>query len=329
MDRQKIEELRERVSCGAVLVDAGFALDARESSLRAVKFRRGGEIVIVTHGGAGWFDPLSDEKGDVFSLAVFLEKIPFNASIARVGRLAGVDLMPAPRRIGARPAVLSVGDTWERRPRLFRLSPAWRYLHDTRALPLQLLRRVAETGIVRQGPQGSAWFAHHDEAGTLSGWEERGPQWRGFSTGGSKTLFRLGGKVATRVCITEAAIDALSLAALEDIRPDTLYASTGGGWSPSTARAIETIALRAMLVAATDADPQGEAYADRLRQIADRLGGDFVRLRPNAIDWNEELKERRQEEDLPHARAAGSRVKLRPPYGGPGHGAREAASGEG
>ncbi|OOO28490.1 MULTISPECIES: DUF3991 and TOPRIM domain-containing protein [Rhizobium] len=317
MDRQKIEELRERVSCGAVLVDAGFALDARESSRRAVKFRRGGEIVIVTHGGAGWFDPLSDEKGDVFSLAVFLEKIPFKASIARVRRLAGVNLMPAPRWLGAPPALLSVEDTWERRPRLFRLSPAWRYLHDTRALPWQVLRRVAEMGIVRQGPQGSAWFAHHDEAGTISGWEERGPQWRGFSTGGSKTLFRLGGKAMTRVCITEAAIDALSLAALEDIRPDTLYASTGGGWSPSTVRAIETIAPKAMLVAATDADPQGEVYADRLRQIADRVGGDFIRLRPHAIDWNEELKERQHEEDVPHTRAAGSRVKLRPPDGGP------------
>ena len=32
-----------------------------------------GEIVIVTHGGAGWRDPNSDAKGDVFRLVQHLE----------------------------------------------------------------------------------------------------------------------------------------------------------------------------------------------------------------------------------------------------------------
>ncbi len=32
------------------------------------KVPRGSEIVIVTHEGGGWVDPLSDGKGDVFSL---------------------------------------------------------------------------------------------------------------------------------------------------------------------------------------------------------------------------------------------------------------------
>ncbi|MDE1995411.1 MAG: hypothetical protein KGI75_23115 [Rhizobiaceae bacterium] len=58
MNRQKIEEVRSRVSCALVLSQAGFALDVRESSRGALKFRRGGEILIVTHQGAGWFDPL-------------------------------------------------------------------------------------------------------------------------------------------------------------------------------------------------------------------------------------------------------------------------------
>lgn len=62
----------------------------------------------------------------------------------------------------------------------------------------------------------------------------RVPEWRGFSTGGSKVLFRLGAPDALRLCVTEAAIDAMSLAAIEGLQDATLYVSTGGGWSPRT-----------------------------------------------------------------------------------------------
>ncbi|WP_438503281.1 DUF3991 domain-containing protein, partial [Bradyrhizobium campsiandrae] len=36
------------------------------------------------------------------------------------------------------------------------------------------------------------WAAHRSENGIVVGWEERGPQWRGYATGGAKELFRLG-----------------------------------------------------------------------------------------------------------------------------------------
>ena len=52
--------------CAAVLEQAGFAVDRKESTRRAVKYRRGDDIIIVIHEGKGWFDPLSDAKGDVF-----------------------------------------------------------------------------------------------------------------------------------------------------------------------------------------------------------------------------------------------------------------------
>jgi len=69
MEKQKLEELRDRVPCAALLEQAGFAIDVKESTRKALKYRRGAEIVIVIHGGRGWFDPLSDAKGDVFGLA--------------------------------------------------------------------------------------------------------------------------------------------------------------------------------------------------------------------------------------------------------------------
>lgn len=48
MDRQEIEELRAKVSCGAVLEADGWKIDIKESTRRAVKYRRvDGEIIIV------------------------------------------------------------------------------------------------------------------------------------------------------------------------------------------------------------------------------------------------------------------------------------------
>ena len=168
-----------------------------------------------------------------------------------------------------------------------------------------ILRRLRRT-FFGKGPYGSVWAKHVDDAGAIIGWEERGQDWRGFSTGGAKALFQFGMNGARRICVTEAAIDALSLAAIEQTRIDTLYVSTGGGWSPLTALALENLASGegAWLVAATDNNVQGEIFADRLRQMADRAGCDFSRLRPEAEDWNEELKERREKGDLPHTRTA-------------------------
>ena len=127
--------------------------------------------------------------------------------------------------------------------------------------------------------------------GVITGWEERGPSWRGFATGGAKELFRLGASDCLRICVTEAAVDAMSLAALEELRDDTLYVSTGGGWAPATEEAIRALAGRAnaVIVAATDNNRQGEVYARRIQEIVDEAGSRFARSRPRADDWNEDL----------------------------------------
>ena len=85
--------------------------------------------------------------------------------------------------------------------------------------------------------------------------------------------------------------DAMSLAAIEDIRSDTLYLSTGGGWAPATVEALRTYAHRpgARLVAATDDNAQGEIYARRLQALADEAKCGFERMCPLAEDWNAEL----------------------------------------
>lgn len=300
MKREKIRELKEKVNCGALLERAGFAIDLKESTRRAVKFRRGGEIVIVTHEGKGWFDPLSDDKGDIFALVRRLDHVGFVEGLESVASLVGFQTSdPVWEKASRdRTAPTNLADRWSARRVPWRGSATWRYLSGARFLPSNVLRRVIADNGLREGPYGSMWAAHTDDAGGVCGWEERGPEWRGFSTGGSKTLFRLGAPGSLRMCVTEAAIDAMSLAPFEGLRDGSLYLSTGGGWSPLTDAALRVLAGRpgAMLVAATDANDQGETFAERLRVLAENAGCGWQRLRPAADDWNEALQEKARAE---------------------------------
>ncbi|ANP91021.1 MULTISPECIES: DUF3991 and toprim domain-containing protein [Rhizobium] len=313
MKRRDIEALRERVSCAAVLEKASFAIDIKESTRRAIKFRRGGEIIIVTHEGRGWFDPLSDAKGDVFGLVEHLDHVGFREGAERVADLVGFTITEPewqPLEPDGGGYDLSLPDRWQARRRPWPGSSTWRYLNGERCLPSPLLRTAIKGGLLREGPHGSIWAAHTDKTGVVTGWEARGPQYRGFSSGGSKALFRLGSVTALRLAVTEAAIDAMSLAAIEGMREGTLYLSTGGGWSPATQAAMWDLASRqdARLVAATDANAQGDLFAERLRALAEDAGCDWSRLRPHEEDWNETLKIRekemreRKERGVPHSR---------------------------
>ncbi len=296
MEKNEIEELRGRVRCSAVLEEAGFAVDLKESTRRAVKYRRGGEIIIMIHDGHGWFDPLSEAKGDVFSLVGHLDGVRFRQACDRVAELIGyVPREPVWKRPDqSRGPDLAIAQRWCRRREPWPASLTWRYLSSERLLPDAIIRAAIRQDLLREGPQGSMWAVHVDGAGMVTGWEERGPQWRGFAAGGTKVLFCLGSSQAHRICVTEAAIDAMSLAAIEGMSNETVYVSTGGGWSPATDAALRLLADRpsAHLVAATDANVQGEVFAGRLRALAEEVGSDWQRLRPPANDWNEVLKER-------------------------------------
>ena len=72
----ELEQFRQGVNCAAVLerMAGGWRLDVRESTRRALKYRRGeGEIIIVNHDGRGWWDATGSAKGDVFNLVQHLD----------------------------------------------------------------------------------------------------------------------------------------------------------------------------------------------------------------------------------------------------------------
>ncbi|TPJ31563.1 DUF3991 and toprim domain-containing protein [Mesorhizobium sp. B2-7-2] len=294
MEKAEIEGLKDKVPCAAVLERAGFALDIKQSTRKAMKYRREASIIIVIHDGKGWFDPLGDDKGDVFRLVEHLEKVPFVEAMNDVASLVGfVPSEPVWQRVSRqREPVLSIPERWHARRRPWRGSATWRYLTEGRHLPDRIVRAAISAGVLREGPHGSMWAAHVHTNGTVAGWEERGPDWRGFATGGAKVLFHLGSPDALRLCVTEAAIDAMSLAALEGFSADTLYLSTGGGWSPATDAALRALAAKPgiELVAATDNNKQGEVYADRLLGLGEEAECGSDRLRPIADDWNADLR---------------------------------------
>lgn len=95
-----------------------------------------------------------------------------------------------------------------------------------------------------------------------------------------------------------------------------------------TEAAVRKLAARpgAVLVAATDANGQGETFAGRLRAIADEVGCDWLRLKPPTEDWNDALKAREtkirkgkqeQEEEACRSRAASIKGEAAPGFAGP------------
>jgi Toprim-like/Protein of unknown function (DUF3991) len=300
-----IEWLKANVSCAVLLerLPPVWRLDRAESSRASLKYRRGeSEIVIVNHDGRGWWDPLSEAKGDIFTLVQHLEPgLTFPEARRLLREFAGVaPSFPEALRARRPPSGVAVAERWERCQKLSRGSPAWLYLAGQRRLPDRILMAARAADAVREGPHGSAWFAHRDAAGCLTGIEMRGPDYRNFSAGGGKTLYRLPGGPGrlARVAVCEAAIDALSLAAIERMRNDTLYAATAGGMGPGTVAMLQQLLHglshdpAGILIAATDADVAGRRYAVRLANLAAEACVSFETILPpgGLNDWNDFLR---------------------------------------
>jgi len=304
----ELEQFRRGVSCAALLEGwaPSWRLDRKESTRRALKYRREeGEVLIVNHDGRGWWDPQSTAKGDIFDLVQYLDpNLNFGQVRRELRRFVGVvpTFPPAPSSRTKNHPSAPIAARWMARPRLRRRSAVWAYLAGTRKLPSRVLETADEEDILREGPYGSAWFAHRGDANAVTHVEIRGPGFKGSLRGGTKTLFRLSGAGprCSRLVITEAPIDTLSVAAIEGIRADTLYAATGGGMGSGTVQAIERLLGQmaqcpdALLAGATDANHAGERYAARHAELAAAAGIAFERLAPPlGNDWNDVLVQRR------------------------------------
>src|SRR5271166_4375854 len=132
----ELETLRAKVNCAAILEGwpSPWRLDVKESTTTALKYRRGvGEILIVNHGGRGWWDPQSDRKGDVFSLVQHLDaRLNFGHARRILRPFAGVcPSYPAAERRERLPDV-PIGVRWSHRKPLRRTSGIWQRFRNTR-----------------------------------------------------------------------------------------------------------------------------------------------------------------------------------------------------
>ncbi|GBR25837.1 DUF3991 and TOPRIM domain-containing protein [Komagataeibacter nataicola] len=288
--KRELDELRNAVNCAVVLEKAGFRLDRQataQRSARNLKFRRDSEAIIVNHDGKGWWDPKGDGKGDVFKLVQYLDPSKNLGHVrqelrALIGRSPTLEVVERTKGAGDRPR-RDPAELWNRRTAPGQGTAAWRYLTEIRGLPDHIVAIAGQQGALKEGPHGTAWFGHRDVDGQFTGMEMRGPDYKGFSTGGvGKRLFGFradGGEApVTRLVVTEAAIDALSFAALDRFQKGTLYTSTGGGMSPESEANLKRVMMQvaaqpeARLVVAVDNDLQGDRYAGKFAAMARDVG---------------------------------------------------------
>jgi hypothetical protein len=167
----------------------------------------------------------------------------------RLREFAGIaPRFPAADRAGGQPpSEESIAEPWAERKEVWPNSPTWRYLARKRRLPADVIQAATVANVLREGPSGSAWFAHHN--GVVIHVDVRGPAYKGSLTGGAKSVFRLPppiGPPRPRLVVAQALIGALSVAAIDEVREDTLYAATGGGMGAGTIAALELEALLAI-----------------------------------------------------------------------------------
>ena len=188
----ELDLFRQTVNCAAVLerMMGGWKLDVRESTKRALKYRRGpGEIIIVNHDGHGWWDATGSAKGDVFNLVQHLDpSLNFGQVRQVLRRFVGAtpSYPEAIREEKGRGADRPVAERWARRPRLRRGSEAWTYLTGQRALTWHVVEAAAAQDAVREGPYGSVWFAHRLHEKVSFYVEIRGPAYKGSLAGGHR-----------------------------------------------------------------------------------------------------------------------------------------------
>jgi len=123
----ELSELRAGVSCALLLERDGYSLDKADSTRRCLKYRRGaGEVLIVNHEGQGWWDPMSQAKGDVFTLAQHLEPGLNFGQVRKLlrGMVGMAPSYPAAKRLRElEEPIVPPGERWAGRRRLALSAP--------------------------------------------------------------------------------------------------------------------------------------------------------------------------------------------------------------
>lgn len=171
-------------------------------------------------------------------------------------------------------------------------APEWLVGRGIRKETLEFYRPL-----IRCDRNGRVLFAHRDRRRALTGFEIGPPEGaRRFATGGTRSLFALRAGTAEdlqALVVAEGAVNALSLAQIDQCPASRAFLSTAGAPSP---RQCEQIGLAARLlpglrtvILAQDNDEAGERQAETLRERAQIPARVAIQRRrpPENADWND------------------------------------------
>lgn len=304
-DRYELERFRHDINLVAFAASKGYTRDDRESSRSCCMMRHanGDKIAIGRAGDGHWqFYSFRDDKdnGDVIQFvqnraggraayplgAVRKELRAWTHTERELPRDARRSLEPIIVDRAAVAAEVAKSSVLGTHPYL-----------ESRGLISKTLASARFRGSWRMdaGHHGNVIFPHYDAQG-LSGFEVKNRGFTGFSKGGCKGLWSsLASPGDQRLVITESAIDALSYHQINP-HPRTRYASLGGAQNPGQPalleRAISWMPAGSTIVAATDNDKAGHAFAKSIADIcAKHPHVSFERHAPKlGKDWNDHLQ---------------------------------------
>ncbi|MBO8164200.1 MAG: DUF3991 domain-containing protein [Brevibacillus sp.] len=166
------------------------------------------------------------------------------------------------------------------------------YLNRTRGIPYPLIQELITEKLLYQDRKGNAVFVCRDKSG-----EARGAMIRGTLTDKSfkqrvgSGLFPFVWGAAegkTTMTLTEAPIEALSLATLHPESRQSILVSLGGiDFMSSVERLLEQYPIKRLVLSFNNDEPGREA----VRRFSERFGQQVVvkAFLPSAEDWNEQL----------------------------------------
>ncbi len=205
---------------------------------------------------------------------------------------------------------------WTRAPIVQPDSPAFKHLTEDLGLSPAIVEAATKGDALREGPGGNAWYPHRDANGGITGVSTDSKDLpHAMLRGSQKALFRLaGGDSPTRIVFTEQPAEALAIAQIEKLRPDTLYVASAGSLSAGSSKALAEELKKiaelpgAELGIATNRGNQGETTAQYVAKVAETAGVQTVRYAPTdkSFTWTAYLKANPEAASLPEATSAAS-----------------------
>jgi Toprim-like/Protein of unknown function (DUF3991) len=297
----ELEKFKTDIDLRAYAASHGFQLDRKESWRGSSVMRHpNGEKIIIKRGTDGHYIYFSvhrsDDNGTIIDFVQNRTRMSIGAVRKELRSWIGRDAAPAP--FPELPKTNKDRVRVEAEYARMQDAPCHPYLENERGIPAQLLEDPRFIGRIRIDARNkNAVFPHFDQQG-LCGFEIKNSRFTGFAAGATKGLWSSNEFLDDkRLVFSEGAIDSLSYAVLF---PDehTRYASIGGQLNPIQPELIRAAILampaHSEIVAAMDADAEGNKLAQVVRQAVELSGRDdlrFVFHEPFGFkDWNDQLR---------------------------------------